>query len=117
MKDDLWGVLPTPSTSPLPANVLKEQGTLLAEKTNGILTGHTKVSFDLFGEDELTILQFYIVCPTLNNYRYEVLSVQHSRFGNPFPVTIWFLQSSQDEESMSVVANDLNEFKARVKEI
>ena len=118
MKDDLWGVLPAPSISPLPANVLKEQGALLAEKTNGILTGQTKVRFDIDKDEvERTNLQFYIVCPTLNNYRYEVLSVEHPRFGNAFPARIDYQQFANDDVTTYVTANDLEEFKNRVKDI
>jgi hypothetical protein len=117
MKDDLWGVLPAPSTSPLPANVLKEQGAILAEKTNGILIGQTKVSFDFYEEEEFTCLEFYIVCPTLNNYRYEVLSVQHPRFGDAFPARIFFQESAKDDVKIRVTPNDLEEFKNCVKDV
>lgn len=115
MKDDLWGVIPAPDTTPLPLCLLKEQGTLLAEKTNGLLTGQTHVEYEFHEGGELTILKFYIVCPTLNNYRYEVLSVLHPRFGDVFPAEIFFYRSDGGEDT--TVASDLGEFKTRIKNI
>jgi hypothetical protein len=72
-KQDLWGDLPSVEAIRTPFVILKEQAELLQEKTNGLLTVDLQNSQQglSFG------FHFLIVAPTLNNYRYNLLTLSH----------------------------------------
>ena len=117
MKDDLWGTIPTADTTPVPASVLREQGSLLSEKTNGILSGIVRIHSSYGEGREISKIVFYIVCPTLNNYRYEVLLVNQSHFPDVFPVDVVFDESDDAIGTVRKSAKNVEEFKALVKDI
>lgn len=79
LPDDLWGHLPSPDPRTRPRAILREQATLLAKRTHGILQGDVRVRR---GRRRATrddiLIGFAIVCPTLQNYRYGVLEVRHN---------------------------------------
>jgi hypothetical protein len=117
MKDDLWGTIPTADTTPVPATVLKEQGRLLSEKTNGILSGIVKVHATYEAGRDVSKIVFFIVCPTLNNYRYEVLLVNQSTFPDVFPVEVVYDKTDESKGRVKVIAHDVEEFKTVVKDV
>ncbi|AFZ17530.1 hypothetical protein [Allocoleopsis franciscana] len=72
-KKNLWGELPNPETIRTPYAILKEQASLLSEITNGLLIGEVINSQN--GKFFVKILR--IKAPSLNNYTYSVVEVQH----------------------------------------
>ena len=117
MKDDLWGTIPTADTTPIPVSVLKEQGALLSEKTNGILSGIVKIHSSYEAGRDVSKIVFFIVCPTLNNYRYEVLLVNQSNFPEVFPVEVIYEKADDSNGRVKEIANNVEEFKTVVKDI
>ena len=67
-----------------PIAVLKELAQELAQKTQGLLVGKVEQS-NLSNEFSL---EFYITAPSLNNYSYEVFSVNHDLDFYPLELTI-----------------------------
>ncbi|MEI6333669.1 MAG: hypothetical protein WCS87_03865 [Methylococcaceae bacterium] len=67
-----------------PIAVLKELAQELAKKTQGLLVGKVEQS-NLSNEFSL---EFYITAPSLNNYSYEVFSVNHDLDFYPLELTI-----------------------------
>jgi hypothetical protein len=72
---DLWpaDLFGSPATTP-PVAILRQQGALLNEKTNGLLEG---VVLSGRRDSELHY-QFYIRAPLLENYAYLLFEVIHS---------------------------------------
>lgn len=75
---DLWGEIPSHETIRTPYTILKEQASLLTQKTNGLLIGEVsrdqKYNVSKQREIQVTLL---IKAPSLNNYTYWVLEVGH----------------------------------------
>jgi|ERR1700676_1324091 len=72
-QQSLWGELPASSETKSPIAILREQATALRDATNGMLTGDVSAT----ASDMRFTASLYVVAPALNNYRYEVLTVQH----------------------------------------
>lgn len=100
--ESLWPAEVAATTITTPRSILKEQGTLLGQITKNVLEGEVvsatdeaPKSSDSFGDSlrsltmspvELQVTQqpdpvfyhsFYIKAPSLGNYRYKLLYVQH----------------------------------------
>ena len=73
-KKNLWGELPKPETIRTPYTILKEQASILSEITNGLLLGEVINN----QKDKFFVLILRIKAPSLNNYTYSVVEVQHS---------------------------------------
>lgn len=73
---DLWGEIPSYETIQTPYTLLKEQASLLTQKTNGLLIG--EVSRVQQYNIEKFVLTLQIKAPSLNNYTYSVVRVEHS---------------------------------------
>jgi hypothetical protein len=78
MSENLWGTLPEADTILHPKTILKEQATLLAQQTKGLLLGRvaterTELNTHL---GEMTI-EFSIICPALENYQFDVLRIYY----------------------------------------
>jgi hypothetical protein len=71
---NLWGALPEVSATLAPVAILREQGQLLAQATNGLLNAVARVEPDRRDFE----VSMRIVAASLNNYNYEVLTVWHS---------------------------------------
>jgi len=76
MSQNLW---PTIKISDIitPSRILEEQATFLAENTNNILKGQVLTYPNKYTAGEF-IIDFYIIAPALQNFRYELLEVRHS---------------------------------------
>lgn len=72
-KKNLWGELPNPETIRTPYTILKEQASILSEITNGLLIGEVINN----QKDEFFVKTLRIKAPSLNNYTYSVVEVQH----------------------------------------
>lgn len=107
---DLWpsdiNVLPNIST---PVSLLREQATLLGEKTYGLVEAEVRSGGDK-DEDKYSqfIHTFYLVAPALDNYRHKLFTVTHKV--ELYPLTIRF--SNQD-----FLANDSAQFTECLKKI
>jgi hypothetical protein len=82
-KKNLWGELPTAETIRTPYTILKEQGSVLSEITNGLLIGEVVVNNQ---RDNFFDLILRIKAPALNNYTYSVVEVRQPI--QLYPVTI-----------------------------
>lgn len=69
-----------------PKNILEEQGKFLADHTKNILEAEIS-STPIEGEDNKIVHHFDIVAPTLNNYKYRLLSINHSIDFYPLDIT------------------------------
>ena len=72
---DLWPTSELKSAVLTPIVILRTQATLLGQKTQGLLMGDVRVTTSEKGQ--LT-LSFTVIAPAVNNYRYNLLSVQHT---------------------------------------
>lgn len=72
-KKNLWGELPKTETIRTPYTILKEQASILSEITNGLLIGEVINSQN----DKFFVKILRIKAPSLNNYTYSVVEVQH----------------------------------------
>lgn len=63
-----------------PKTVLKEQGEILAQKTNNVLKGEVTISKNTFKPHKLgeLIANFYIVAPSLDNYKFHLVSIYYN---------------------------------------
>ncbi|HEY9668988.1 MAG TPA: hypothetical protein V6C91_19415 [Coleofasciculaceae cyanobacterium] len=73
-KKNLWGELPKPETIRTPYTILKEQASILSEITNGLLIGEVINN----SKDKFFVNILRIKAPSLNNYTYSVVEVQHT---------------------------------------
>lgn len=111
MSEDLWGEIPTEKEIKLPVTILKEQATLLGEKTNKILEAKVD-SIRLATQDQVGH-SLKIIAPALSNYNYEVLSIYHPPIF-VYPVTIIYQVNKQRYQAN---CNDENSFGEKLKEI
>jgi len=76
--ENLWGSLDDFKKVKTPLSIIREQGELLTQATQGVLQGFVKID----SQADRINFSFFIVAPGLNNYKYEVLKVSH-------PITIY----------------------------
>lgn len=88
-----------------PIAVLKELAQGLEKRTQGLLVG--KIEQTVY-QDRSFILDFYITAPTLNNYSYQVLKINHDIDFYPLKVT-------GSEINSSVQANNQKELEDFLK--
>ena len=105
--DDLWGELPDVEKIKTPFVILKEQAELLTEKTGGLLVGEVSQNRSI-GRDGFCHT-LYIVTPSLNNYRYELLTINYEI--ELYPLRL----KKADKESVSCADED--EFKKELEKI
>ena len=103
MADDLWPDNIADSKLTTPITVLKEQATLLGEKTKQLVTAEvvTQTTGNLF------VNSFYLMAPTLK-YRYELFRASHGI--NFYPLSVEYAGQHN-------TTRDEDEFKAKLKEI
>lgn len=104
---DLWGQFPEAVQVKSPSFILEQQGNVLTQKTNGLLQGHVSLSRHTpnRGSFYITLL---ILAPSLDNYKYEVLSVIHE---------IPFYPAKILAEEGEVECNDEAEFENAVESV
>lgn len=104
-KKNLWGELPSLETIRTPYTILKEQASILNEMTKGLLMGEVIHN----QKDKLFVIILRIKAPSLNNYTYSVLEVQHPI--KLYPVFVKNLASdnfnSLEKSLMNAVDNPL----------
>lgn len=90
-----------------PLTILKEQASLLGERTKNLVEGsvQTGVGAELEFRHSL-----YLVVPTLTNYRYFLLSVHH----NP---SIYPLEIRDGTSNRMILSHNFDEFRENLKEI
>ncbi|MBW4514016.1 MAG: hypothetical protein KME11_02170 [Timaviella obliquedivisa GSE-PSE-MK23-08B] len=69
----LWGDLSKPDIVRTPFTILKEQAAILSEATDGLLVGDVR----RIQNQEKQNIELRVVAPSLDNYRYSILSVIH----------------------------------------
>ncbi|MDP8965455.1 MAG: hypothetical protein M3O33_16020 [Cyanobacteriota bacterium] len=72
-KKNLWGELPEPETIHPPYTILKEQGSILSEITNGLLLGEITNN----QKDNFFVNILRIKAPSIYNYTYSVVEAQY----------------------------------------
>lgn len=72
---NLWGDIENLPKSKPPIAILKEQSQILEKLTKGLLTGY--ISDNKSNRREIFLFEFFIIAPSLNNYRYNVLSIKY----------------------------------------
>ena len=106
--ESFWGEIPTPDALPdLPNRILKEQGSLLTEATDGALIGET-VTSDRKKQAFSAALRIKV--PSLNNYIYNVVFIEYPI--NIYPVTV--TDRTGGEKS---TCKDLDELRGKLKQI
>jgi len=71
--ENLWGSLDGFKKIKTPLSIVREQGEILTQATQGILQGHVKIDSQV-GKIRFS---FFIIAMQLNQYKYEVLNVEH----------------------------------------
>lgn len=101
---DLWGdIISIPINTPV--SILREQGALLEQKTNGVLTVSIPTIRGGKENDAIFLHRFKIKVPSLN-YQYELFSISHD-------ITLYPVEFHVDREMLddkNVIAKDENEF-------
>ena len=103
MSEDLWPANIAESNLVTPVTIIKEQASLLGEKTKQLVHGEVETT----SSGSLLIHHFSIVAPTMN-YRYELFSVQHNV--SFYPLVVKFVDTTTQ------VLNE-SDFKAKLKQI
>jgi len=88
--ENLWGSLDGFKKIKTPLSIVREQGELLTQATQNILKGYVKAN----SEGEKIIFQLFIIAMQLNQYKYEVLKVQHGV--KIYPVSVFNLVEPKD---------------------
>ncbi len=89
--NNLWGEIPVESEIKLPVTILKEQASILGEKTNKILEA-TVTQINTQSKDTVAY-SFNIIAPALSNYKFKVLTLTHPAIF-VYPVNITFQQNA-----------------------
>jgi hypothetical protein len=112
MSEDLWGEISVEKEIKLPVTTLKEQATLLGEKTNKILEG--SVTPIKYPDKDIVGFSLSIIAPALGNYRYKVLSISHKSIF-VYPLTVSY--RGEDGVATSYTCEDEGGFNDALKEI
>ena len=113
MSEDLWGEISVEKEIKLPVTILKEQATILGEKTNKIL--EAKVSALKLSTNEEVGYKLSIVAPALGNYVYQVLTIYHPAIF-VYPVTVLYRDDDGDE-SYEAICEDESDLIEKLREI
>ncbi len=95
-----------------PIAILKELANALAKKTKGLLVG--KIEQTTFSDDSKDefILRFYIIVPSLNNYRYEVFDITHDIDFYPLKIESSNGELSNKDKTSEELENSLKDIFA-----
>jgi len=72
---DLWGEFPLEETVRTPLAILREQATLLGQKTENVLQGRVSLGRSRSGNEFVASL--YIEAPALDDYSYLALTIRY----------------------------------------
>jgi hypothetical protein len=95
-----------------PATIIKEQASLLGQKTKNLLKAEVLFSKTLETQDSF-YYTFYFVAPTLNNYRYKLFTISHGIKLYPVEINIDYdinAEISPQEKDGNLVAHSEDEF-------
>ncbi|HEX8197714.1 MAG TPA: hypothetical protein VF571_16095 [Pyrinomonadaceae bacterium] len=112
MSEDLWGDISVDRGIKLPVTILKEQATILGEKTNKIL--EAKVYPLGMSDKERVGYYLNIIAPALSNYKFEVLSIDHPALF-VYPLNLHY--KTHEGAWTSSVCKDETEFISKLKEV
>lgn len=104
---DLWPNDIAVSDEITPVSILREQASLLGQKTKNLVQGKVEL---LSGKGGTFLYGFYLVAPALDHYKYRLLSIQYPI--EHYPVTINF-----EAGNRVLTANDYNEFVAKLGDV
>jgi len=127
---DLWpDTFVDPSQPKAPVAVLREQASLLGEKTNNLVTAEVKplgrqigkaqndpfMPPDAEPEEEFRYI-FYLIAPALDHYRYRLFTIGNNI--ELYPVTLYWSQETEEstKEQVTFAYNqeDLEEMLANI---
>ena len=113
MTEDLWPEIKGSATSP-PMEILNVQASKLAEKTSHRLEAEVKTS--VYGQ---TIkIDFSIVAPALDHYKYKLFTVSHEAMGYPLRIEGFKLDDSPSRSSVfGLKADGPDQFKDLLRRI
>lgn len=98
---DLWLSSELKTTVLTPIAILRTQANLLGQKTQGLLVGDVRVTS---GEKGQVILSFDVIAPALNSYRYNLLSVRHTKDASyPAAISAQIFITPEKINNMSVL--------------
>jgi hypothetical protein len=104
--ENLWGSLDfEPVTTP--KSILEKQANYLTERTRGTLQGRVGDQ----SEGEVFIFDLDIVAPSLNKYRYTVLTVRHTI--ELYPISVF----AEAQENRGVLCHNQAEFETALSGI
>ncbi len=107
---DLWGdIVSNPIKTPV--SILREQGSLLEQKTDGVLTVKVTTNPNIFADQSFDF-SFIISVPSLN-YQYQLFSISHDI--SIYPVKFYVQTDIVDEEK--TIAKDEAEFLKTLEQI
>jgi len=106
---DLWPKEIVATDITTPAAIMQMQASLLSKRTNYKLRGAVETT-----TAGSTLLQtFYIVAPSLENYRYELFAVYHGAV--PYPVRV--KSAPQDVKDLGFLMENEQEFLAWLRAV
>lgn len=111
--NNLWGEIPVESEIKLPVTILKEQASILSEKTNRIL--EATVTQLLVSDKDTVAYNFNIIAPALTNYKFKVLSIQYPAVF-VYPLIVVY-QHSVIENWMQEICEDESHFIEKLGQI
>jgi len=106
--ESFWGEIPTPDALPdLPNRILKEQGSLLTEATDGALIGETVFADNKKQSFSATLR---IKVPSLNNYFYNIVRIE-------YPIEVYPVDVVDMSDGFELTCKDLEELRRELKGI
>ena len=91
---DLWGDIDLSSIESEPLELLKRQASLIKDKTKSLIIGDIETTTD----EEIIYNTFYLIAPSLDNYRYALFKTASA--SRPYPIFVY--DNSQDEKAIKV---------------
>ncbi len=83
--ESLWGDLEFSELMETPVTILRRQAALIGEQTNRVIEGVVETR----GADDTFVYELSLVMPSLDNYQFKLISVQHDI--SLYPLTIYRL--------------------------
>ena len=120
MAQNLWGEIVAETKLKLPVTILNEQATILGEVTNRIL--EAVVESTVPSKKGLLSYGLFIVAPALNNYKYNVLDIEHD-IVFAYPVSVYDVVGPSDvldideSDAEKVVCNSEEEFLQKLGQL
>jgi len=88
-----------------PVAILKDQASLLGERTKNLVEGRVTQREHHFHEPDF-VYDFYLVAPALNNYRYRLFSISHDVQFYPLAIEEGGVSDLNGRDSQFQVSNE-----------